>query len=166
MTWMQKASRAAAVIVLGTCLSVGGTVVPAVGAAPHDVAPAKAVSLPTPLARVLARVNAARARHDRKPLALNTCLTTKVAQPWAVHLADIQRLEHRNLGTVFAKCPGFHTLGENIASGYPTAAAVMRGWMHSPGHRRNILSRKFTRIGLGLAYTDNGTPYWVQNFAG
>lgn len=145
----------------------GGAVTPSeAAAAPEASSAVKAVTLPPPLARVLARVNKARANHQRKPLKLHTCLTTQVAQPWAEHLADIQRLVHRDLGTVASACPGFHALGENIAYGYPTAAAVMRAWMHSTGHRRNILSRRFTRIGLGLAYTDGGVPYWVQNFGG
>ena len=30
--------------------------------------------------------------------------------------------------------------GENIAYGYPNAAAVMKAWMNSPGHRDNILN--------------------------
>ncbi len=115
---------------------------------------------------MLAKVNAARARHDRKPLRVSACLSGKVAQPWARHLADIERLRHRNLQSVFTTCPKFHRLGENIASGYPTAAAVMRGWMHSEGHRANILNRRFKKIGLGVATSRDGTKYWVQNFGG
>ena len=39
--------------------------------------------------------------------------------------------------------------GENIAAGYPTAAAVMDGWMNSPGHRANILKQNATHVGVG-----------------
>lgn len=127
---------------------------------------ASATALPSSLRQVLTRVNAARARQDRKPLRLSACLTGRVAQPWARHLADIEQLVHRNLQRVFKICPKFNRLGENIAYGYPSAAAVMRGWMHSPGHRRNILNRRFTKIGLGVAQTRDGTKYWVQNFGG
>ena len=53
--------------------------------------------------------------------------------------------------------------GENIASGYPTAAEVMDAWMHSPTHRRNVLECRFTAIGVG--YVADG-HHWVQDFGG
>jgi uncharacterized protein YkwD len=134
--------------------------------ATSTAAKAGSVSLRPPLVKVLARVNAVRAKHDAKPLKIHRCLTVTVAQPWAVHLTKIRKLVHRDLAKVFDMCPGFSRLGENIAYGYPTAASVMNGWMHSAGHRKNILSKSYTRIGLGLARTSDGTRYWVQNFGG
>jgi uncharacterized protein YkwD len=56
----------------------------------------------------------------------------------------------------------FTAAGENIAQGYPTAAAVVNGWMNSPGHRQNILNCAYTHIGVGHAA--NGS-YWTQDFA-
>jgi uncharacterized protein YkwD len=53
--------------------------------------------------------------------------------------------------------------GENIALGYPTAAAVVRGWMKSDGHRANILSCDSVAIGVGAADSDKGI-YWTQVF--
>lgn len=50
--------------------------------------------------------------------------------------------------------------GENIAWGYRTAEEVVDGWMHSAGHRANILSSNFNRLGVGKSGT-----YWVQMFA-
>ncbi len=49
--------------------------------------------------------------------------------------------------------------GENIAKGQKTAAEVMKDWMNSPGHKKNILSANFDELGVG--YIDN---HWVQNF--
>lgn len=54
--------------------------------------------------------------------------------------------------------------GENIAMGYRTPADVVRGWMNSDGHRRNMLSCSHQMVGVGLAYNDNGQPYWTQVF--
>ncbi len=57
-------------------------------------------------------------------------------------------------------------MAENIAAGQPTAAAVMKAWMNSPGHRANILDCRFRVIGVG-AVTVAGSPlriYWTQNF--
>jgi uncharacterized protein YkwD len=42
-------------------------------------------------------------------------------------------------------------LGENIASGQSTAAAVVRAWMSSTGHCRNILDPGFRHIGVGVS---------------
>lgn len=55
----------------------------------------------------------------------------------------------------------YYTAGENIAMGYTTPAAVVDGWMNSPGHRANILHPNFTQLAVGI----NGTA-WVQLFIG
>ena len=55
----------------------------------------------------------------------------------------------------------YKTAGENIARGYKTPEAVVNGWMNSSGHRANILSSSYTRIGVG--YVQNGN-YWTQMF--
>ena len=54
-------------------------------------------------------------------------------------------------------------VGENIAYGYRDPEDVMDGWMHSSGHKANILRTNYDRIGVGC-YIDNGTCYWVQLF--
>lgn len=55
-------------------------------------------------------------------------------------------------------------LGENIAYGYSDAQAVMNAWMNSSGHRANILNANYTQIGIGVAYTAQGIPYFTQFF--
>ena len=57
----------------------------------------------------------------------------------------------------------YRTAGENIARGYSTPAAVVEGWMNSPGHRANILNSSFTHMGVG--YVKIGS-YWTQMFVG
>jgi uncharacterized protein YkwD len=45
-------------------------------------------------------------------------------------------------------------LGENIAWGtgtLATAAEIQRAWMESPGHRANVLRRRFRELGIGIA---------------
>jgi uncharacterized protein YkwD len=54
---------------------------------------------------------------------------------------------------------------ENIAAGQRTPAAVMAAWMGSAGHRHNILDCGLRDIGVGLAYSEDGRPYWTQDFA-
>jgi Cysteine-rich secretory protein family len=44
--------------------------------------------------------------------------------------------------------------GENIAygvGGKSTPASIVQAWMHSPGHRADILRPAFTEIGIGIA---------------
>lgn len=55
----------------------------------------------------------------------------------------------------------YNAAGENIAKGQQTPTRVMNDWMNSPGHRANILSRSFTKI--GIAYFKGA---WVQEFIG
>ena len=163
---MWRALGASVAIVLGLTV---GPVAPVASAPAPDAAPRQAqasASLRPALQRVLDKVNAQRAKHELRPLRATVCLAGKVAQPWAKHMAETETMVHQDLSVVFEKCPGLSRAGENIAYGYPTAAAVMKAWMNSPGHRSNILNRQFTKIGLGLARSADGTPYWVQDFGG
>lgn len=98
---------------------------------------------------------------------------------WADELTDTAHLRAREIAQVFShtrpngqdcfsafpKIAGMTTYGENIAAGYPTPAAVVNGWMNSPGHRANILNSDFLEIAVGC-YRKGTTYYWVQNFAG
>lgn len=53
------------------------------------------------------------------------------------------------------------TIGENLGRGHRTPEDVVQGWLDSPGHRSNLLSEQFTRIGVGFfEYT------WAQKFLG
>lgn len=54
--------------------------------------------------------------------------------------------------------------GENIATGYTDADAVVKGWMESPGHRANILNCDSRATGLGVVPAADGTLYWTQMF--
>lgn len=53
---------------------------------------------------------------------------------------------------------------ENIAWGFRTPNDVVSAWMHSPGHRANILNCGSRAVGVGVAYTGGGAAYWTQDF--
>ena len=64
---------------------------------------------------------------------------------------------------------GLPGVGENIAAGPLTPAAVHEAWMNSPGHRANILNADYRFIGVGFyqsSKTDDiyGGKYFTQNF--
>lgn len=52
---------------------------------------------------------------------------------------------------------------ENIAWGYKTPKDVMKGWIESSGHKKNMLNKKYKSIGIGCFYK-GGKWYWVQCF--
>ncbi|MFC7380945.1 CAP domain-containing protein [Sphaerisporangium rhizosphaerae] len=54
---------------------------------------------------------------------------------------------------------------ENIARGQATPAAVVQGWLNSPGHRANIMNCKLKAIGVGVHFGSGG-PWWTQDFGG
>jgi uncharacterized protein YkwD len=56
-----------------------------------------------------------------------------------------------------------HVAAENVASGPMSAREVVDGWLHSPGHRRNI-EGDFRLTGIGLAFAANGMIYFTQIF--
>jgi uncharacterized protein YkwD len=60
-------------------------------------------------------------------------------------------------------------IGENIAEGQQSVKEVVESWMRSAGHRENILDRRYTRTGVGLALgrdpkTGEYRILWVQTF--
>ena len=54
--------------------------------------------------------------------------------------------------------------GENIAWGQNTPADVMRAWMNSSGHRKNILHEEVNTLGVGFVDCGDGYEYWTQVF--
>ncbi|GAA0136211.1 hypothetical protein YSY43_30520 [Paenibacillus sp. YSY-4.3] len=53
--------------------------------------------------------------------------------------------------------------GENIAAGHSSAIDAHYGWLHSLGHRNNMLTSGYTTLGVGVKFI-NDVPYYTQNF--
>lgn len=71
----------------------------------------------------------------------------------------------------FTVCEWNVSVGENIAAGQDTPSIVMNSWMKSQGHRENILTDSFKRMGVGCFIAESNDCegfeyYWVQIFAG
>lgn len=45
--------------------------------------------------------------------------------------------------------------GENLAYGFTSAQEAIVGWMHSPGHRANILNAGYQNVGFGVVTVPN-----------
>ena len=130
-------------------------------------APAPAPA-PVPLddayeARIVQLVNAHRAAAGLGPLAVSAC-ADRFAEDWSATMARTGAFAHRSdLGSLLSSCSA-SLVGENIAYGNLTADEMMRMWMDSPGHRANILSTRYTHVGVGAATTAAGRVYGTQNF--
>lgn len=108
------------------------------------------------------QTNSARVSHDLKALRYGRCLD-RYAQRQANRMAKQQRMFHQDLSVVLRKCKA-RTVGENVAYGFTSPQANIRAWLQSPGHRRNLLSRSFSRLGIGVATDADGRTYTVQVF--
>lgn len=123
-------------------------------------------------AEMLARVNAARREAGVPPLRANSRLDL-AAQRHAEDMLARNYFAHQSpeKQTVRdrAKAAGYdwRAIGENIAEGQFSVNEVMDTWLHSPGHRRNILDPAFKELGAGLALGRSGREYrvvWAQAF--
>lgn len=121
--------------------------------------------------RVVELVNAERAKQGLKPLTMNAQVN-KTATLKSQDMAKLGYFDHNSptYGSPFDMMKkygiSYRTAGENIAMGQTTPEQVMKGWMNSPGHRKNILNASFTQIGVGVAKNSSGRIYWTQQFIG
>lgn len=56
------------------------------------------------------------------------------------------------------------TTSYNWHSEESLAREIVNGWMNSAGHRQNILTSTYDRIGIGIAISDEHAVYATQNF--
>jgi uncharacterized protein YkwD len=117
--------------------------------------------------QLFARLNAERQARGLATLSWDADLANMAAD-WSQHMASTKDFSHRDLGAA-SSLPGiskFSALGENIAwvEGYPNEAFQLHtGWMHSDGHRSNMLQPGFDAV--GIAVTCSGGRAWAtQNF--
>ena len=108
---------------------------------------------------VLAAINDFRAQHHLAPLRLNRSLSA-AADAHSLAMARRGFFAHESAdGSAFWKRVrrfysdrGFSrwSVGENLlwSSGTLDAAAALKLWMGSPGHRKNILTARWREIGL------------------
>ena len=115
---------------------------------------------------VLNIVNQERAKQGLKPLELSDKLTS-IANMKASDMANNNYFSHTSptYGSPFEMLQRFGvnytSAGENIAAGQKTAQEVMSAWLHSSGHRANIMNPNYTQLGVGY---DASGSHWVQLF--
>ncbi|GAA3117895.1 CAP domain-containing protein [Streptomyces echinatus] len=161
----KKHFRNAAIAV--AALGMVGIATAAMASQETSQAAAAAPSSTSPTAKVVALVNKERAKAGCRALKVNAKLT-KAAQNHSKDQSVHHRMSHTgsdgsNPGQRITRAGyRWRGYGENVAYGYGTPAKVMNGWMHSPGHKANILNCSFKEIGVGVSGTSH---YWTQDFA-
>lgn len=146
--------------------------------APTSICGGQHIPLTTQRARNKARTvlkcmhNYARNHQGKSSLHLNRNLNKSAKKK----NADIRRcgFVHNACGrvwyywiNVFYHPGGNSWTGENIGKEAYTANSIMTAWLHSTGHRRNILSSDFTQVGFNIAWKAGNhynIPFWVAHF--
>ncbi len=106
--------------------------------------------------------NNKRDHHELKQLRRGSCVQ-KWARRQAQAMADQDEMGHQDLVRVMNRC-NLSSVGENVAAGYPTGRAAVKAWMHSPGHRANILKPGYRLLGMAVRQSADGTKYACQVF--
>jgi uncharacterized protein YkwD len=130
--------------------------------------------------QVLALVNGARAKAGCRALQPNPQLT-------AAALGQARAMAQQNFfghtgktgstlrSRVRAEGYRYRAAAENIAAGWADAQTVVKGWLGSKGHRKNMLTCRYSETGIAMVYQPEDAPlagqtyaykyYWVQVFA-
>jgi len=103
-------------------------------------------------ASLLRAINVARAEYGLPPVRIGPQLQ-RAARAHTEAMLATQAFTH---GSFVTRLRSFHvtapTIGENlawVAGSDATAQWIVRAWLASPPHRRNLLGRTFTLVGIG-----------------
>jgi len=111
-----------------------------------------------------------RVRADAKLPAL--AVSNKLQEAARLHAQDMaahDKMTHKgsdgssSIDRITAQGYSYRRAGENVAAGRFTIDGLMKGWMDSPPHKRNILG-SFSQIGVAYATAENGKRYWCVTF--
>lgn len=102
--------------------------------------------------KIIHLTNVQREAHGLPPLAVDPDLVDS-ARSHADWMSRNTVLQHTS-----------QPVGENIALGQTTTSEAVSDWMRSPGHRANILSGRYRRMGASVRRGRDGRLYWCQQF--
>jgi hypothetical protein len=111
--------------------------------------------------------NQARAQAGAAPLQWDAALAT-TARQHCLRMAADRSISHQYVGepdvSERAKQAGAHfsLIEENVAAG-PDPATIHNAWMHSPGHRANLLNPEVDHLGIAVVASGR-TLYAVADF--
>jgi len=145
--WGSKARRAARAVVAGLLLLA---------------APAMAAESPAE------QISSFRLKHGEVRVVRDATLD-RIAMEQARAMAAKDELSHDVLGPFGRRVAPAKagSAAENIAYGYDSFEKTLGQWIDSSGHRRNLLLRNASRVGIASARTASGKrTYWAMVIAG
>lgn len=114
-------------------------------------------------------LNSDRARYGLPPLRIDPALS-RIARIKSEDMRDNRYFAHTSptYGDVRQMLSAFGYAyagaGENIAR-HATVEKSQAAFLSSPGHRRNIMNKAYTKVGVGVALDEKGFVYLTQIFA-
>jgi uncharacterized protein YkwD len=114
--------------------------------------------------------NQARTKDKLPPLKANETLF-RVARAHSANMAKQQKMEHvlddkNPSDRIKAGGYKYSYAGENVAAGNGWSLdEVFQCWMDSEPHKKNIMTKEFTEIGIGIARDGQDKFYYTQVFA-
>jgi uncharacterized protein YkwD len=110
------------------------------------------------------KINRTRARHDLRPLKVSDRMQ-RYSKDHAQDMAAKGTIFH-DAKLALEVLLGASYWGENVGytSADDAADSLHSMFMHSPGHRENVLRKRWTHMGIGVEKR-NGRVYVVERFA-
>jgi uncharacterized protein YkwD len=93
----------------------------------------------------------------------------RIAQEQATAMAARDKLEHDVIGSFSSRMASSRSgrAAENIAYGHDSFSKTLDQWIHSSGHRKNLLMQAASRVGVASAKSSKtGRTYWAMVIAG
>ncbi len=112
-------------------------------------------------ADLFVRINDERALRHLALLTWDPSLSAYAAA-WSANMST-GGFRHSQIGNLLGP---YNFVGENIAAGSPGTleGALHDAWMHSDGHRANILNSGYTRVGVGVFCSPDGSIWMTEDF--
>lgn len=127
----------------------------------------RGIHLETMESDILKYVNEDRMAHGLSPLQMNeleSSLAAKHSLDMSLGKVKFGHDGFNKRAKAIQKALGSAEIGENVAEGSMTAREVVDGWLHSPGHKKNI-EGNFTLTGIGYSADKKGNIYFTQIFS-
>ncbi|CEG56385.1 CAP domain-containing protein [Legionella fallonii] len=132
-----------------------------------ETSPRKTISDTAIQNAILVHINEYRKQHGLPPLAMDNRII-KEAKNHSIDMANHtmsfgHKYFKRRIDRLHDQIKNSGAAAENVAYNYKDAQDVVKNWVRSPGHRRNI-EGNYNLTGIGIARDSKGKIYFTQIF--
>ncbi|WP_298627128.1 CAP domain-containing protein [uncultured Legionella sp.] len=116
---------------------------------------------------ILFYINEYRQQHGLTPLKMDNRIVKEAKQhsmDMATHKMGFgHKYFHQRIDRLHSQIKDSNAGAENVAYNYKDAQDVVKNWLRSPGHKRNI-DGNYNLTGIGIARDKHGKIYFTQIF--